>query len=69
MNACRCVLVRADVRFVNRHKMEKSNLEQRYAAKPCVKLEEGPTHTYEKIRKAFGNDSLSLAEVQVFRVT
>jgi hypothetical protein len=29
----------------------------------CVRLEEGSTDTYEKIKKAFGNDSVSRAQV------
>jgi hypothetical protein len=29
----------------------------------CVKLEEGATDTYEKIHKAFGNDSILLAQI------
>jgi transposase len=43
--------------------MENNNLEQRYAIKYCVKLGEGATDTYEKIQKAFGNDSVSHALV------
>jgi hypothetical protein len=43
--------------------MEWNNLKQRYAIKFCVKLGEGATDTYEKIQKAFGNDSISCALV------
>jgi hypothetical protein len=43
--------------------MERNNLKQRYAIKFCVKLGEGVTDTYEKIQKAFGNDSISCARV------
>jgi hypothetical protein len=43
--------------------MENNNLEQCYAIKFCVKLGEGGTDTYEKIQKAFGNDSLLRAQV------
>jgi hypothetical protein len=46
-------------------KTENNNLEQRYAIKFCVKLGDSATDTYETIQKAFGNDSLSRA--QVFR--
>jgi hypothetical protein len=45
--------------------MEKNNLEQCYAISFRVKLREGATDTFGKIRKAFGKDSLSRA--QVFR--
>jgi hypothetical protein len=45
--------------------MENNNLEERYAIEFCIKLREGTTNNYEKIQKAFGNDSLSLT--QVFR--
>jgi hypothetical protein len=43
--------------------MENNNLKQRYAITFCVDLEEGITDTYEKSQKAFGNDSLSRAQV------
>jgi hypothetical protein len=46
-------------------KMESYNREQLHAIKFCDTLGEGTTYTYEKILKAFGNDSLSRA--QVFR--
>jgi hypothetical protein len=46
-------------------KMEVDDLEQRYAIKFCVMLGEGATEAYEKIQKAFGNDSVPRA--QVFR--
>jgi hypothetical protein len=39
--------------------LENNNLEQHYAIKFCVKLGEGATDTHEKIKKTFGNDSLS----------
>jgi hypothetical protein len=39
-----------------------NKFEQRYAVKFCVEFMEGATDTYEKIQKAFGNDSLSRAE-------
>jgi hypothetical protein len=45
--------------------MGKNILEQRHAIKFCVKLGEGAIDTYEKIQKAFGDCSLSRA--QVFR--
>lgn len=41
------------------------NLEQRYAIKFCVKLENSATETLAMIEKAYGNDALSKA--QVFR--
>jgi hypothetical protein len=43
--------------------MEQNNLEQCYAMKFCVRLGEGATDTYEKIQTAFGNDSVSGAQV------
>jgi hypothetical protein len=45
--------------------MEKNacNLDQRHAIKFCVKLVEGATDINEKIKKSFGNDSASPAEV------
>jgi hypothetical protein len=43
--------------------MENNNLQQHYAIKVCVKLGEGAADTYEKILKAFGNDSVSHAHV------
>jgi predicted DNA-binding protein YlxM (UPF0122 family) len=46
-------------------KTEKNNLEQRHAIKFRAKLGESAADTYETIQKAFGNDSLSRA--QVFR--
>jgi transposase len=46
-------------------KMENNNLEQIHAVKFCFKLGEGAKDTYDKIQKAFGNDSVSRA--QVFR--
>jgi hypothetical protein len=45
--------------------METNNLEQSYAIKFYVQLQEGVTDTCAKIQKAFGNDSESRA--QVFR--
>jgi hypothetical protein len=47
------------------HKKEENNLEQSYVIKFYNKLGEGSTDTYENIQEAFGNDSLSRA--QVFR--
>jgi hypothetical protein len=44
-------------------KMEEKNLKQCYAIKFCVKLGDGATDTYEKIHKAFGNDSVLLAQI------
>jgi hypothetical protein len=46
-------------------KMERNKLEQLYAIKFCAYLEEVATDMYEKIQEAFGNDSLTRA--QVFR--
>jgi hypothetical protein len=51
--------------LLQRHKKLNNGPEQRYAIKFCLKLWEGATDTYEKIQKAFGNDSPSRA--QVFR--
>uniref|UniRef100_A0A1B6MF73 Mos1 transposase HTH domain-containing protein n=1 Tax=Graphocephala atropunctata TaxID=36148 RepID=A0A1B6MF73_9HEMI len=45
--------------------MSENNCEQRYAIKFCVKLGETPTVTFEKLKKAYGDDTLSRA--QVFR--
>lgn len=45
--------------------MSENNLEQRYAIKFCVKLHETPSVTYEKLKLAYGDDTLSRA--QVFR--
>jgi hypothetical protein len=45
--------------------MEKRNLEQRWAIKFCVKLNENATETYEKLRRAYGEHALS--RTQVFR--
>ena len=42
--------------------MEKQNLEQRWAIKFCVKLNENATETYEKLRRAYVR-----ARTQVFR--
>jgi hypothetical protein len=49
-------VVRVDVCFVTVTKLEKNNIEQRYAIKFRVRLGEGTTDAYEKIQKAFGND-------------
>jgi hypothetical protein len=65
LNTSGSVVVRVDACFVTITKMEKNNVERCYAIKLCVKLEDSATDTYEKIQKAFGNDSLSRA--QVFR--
>ena len=45
--------------------MEKRNLEQRWAIKFCVKLNENATETYETLRMAYGENALS--RTQVFR--
>jgi hypothetical protein len=44
-------------------KMAKKHLEQHHAIKLCVKLGENTTNTSDKIRKAFGNDFVSHAQV------
>jgi len=46
--------------------MEKRNLEQRCAIKFCTKLNENATETYEKLKWAFGEHAVSMA--QVFRL-
>jgi len=46
-------------------KMDWQKFEQRYAIKFCVKLGESATVTYEKLHRAYGEHSLSRA--QVFR--
>ena len=46
-------------------KMEKRNLKQRCAIKFCVKLKENATETYEELKWAYGERSISRA--QVFR--
>jgi hypothetical protein len=51
--------------LLQRHKNGDDNREERYAIKFCVRLLEGATDTYEKIQKAFGNDSLS--RTRIFR--
>jgi hypothetical protein len=59
-------VVRADVlMFCYSVTKIENNLEQRHAIKFCVKLGDGATNTYEKVKKAFGNHSVSHA--QVFR--
>jgi hypothetical protein len=45
--------------------MEKSDLEQCYTIKFCVKLNENVTETYEKLNRAYGEHAVSRA--QVFR--
>jgi hypothetical protein len=45
-------------------KMERS-IEQRYAIRFCVKLKETATETFEKLKRAYGDEDLSKA--QVFR--
>jgi hypothetical protein len=40
-------------------KREKKNFEQFYEVNFGVELEDGATDTYEKVKKAFGNDSVS----------
>jgi hypothetical protein len=64
MNTCGSVVVRVrvDVFCYSVTKME-NNLEQGYSVKFCVRLGEGATDMYGKIQKAFGNDSLSRAQV------
>jgi len=46
-------------------KMDRQNFEQCYAIKFCVKLGKSATVTYEKLQRAYGEHSLSRA--QVFR--
>ena len=46
-------------------KMDRQKFEQRWAIKFCVKLGESATVTYEKLQRAYGENSLSRA--QVFR--
>jgi len=46
-------------------KMEKRNLEQRCATKFCFRLNENATETYEKLQQAYGEHSVTRA--QVFR--
>jgi len=46
-------------------KMDRQKFEQRCAIKFCVKLGESSTVTYEKLQRAYGEHSLSRA--QVFR--
>jgi uncharacterized cysteine cluster protein YcgN (CxxCxxCC family) len=41
------------------------NIKQRYAIKFCVKLKETATETFEKLKRAYGDEVLSKA--QVFR--
>jgi hypothetical protein len=57
--SCRCMFCHGVT------KMEKNNPEQLYGIRFCVKVREVATDTYDKIQRAFGNDSLSRA--QVFR--
>jgi len=45
--------------------MEKRNLEQRCAINFCVKLNENATETYEKLKRAYGENALS--RTQAFR--
>jgi hypothetical protein len=65
MNTYGSVLVRIDVFCYSVTKMEKNNLEKGHAVKFCIKLREGATDPYGKIQRAFGNNSLSRA--QIFR--
>ena len=44
-------------------KMDRQKLEQRCAIKFCVKLGESATVTYEKLQRAYGENSLSRAQV------
>jgi hypothetical protein len=58
-NTCGSVMVFVDGCFCyGATKMEMGPLEQRYVIKFCVMLGEVATDVYEKIQKAFGNDSL-----------
>jgi hypothetical protein len=41
------------------------NIEHRYAIKFCIKLKETATETFEKLKRAYGDEVLSIA--QVFR--
>jgi len=43
--------------------MEKRNLEQRCAIKFCVKLNENATETYGKLKWAYGEHTVSKAQV------
>ena len=43
--------------------MEKLNLEQRCAIKFCVKRKENATETYEKLKRAYGEHTVSRARV------
>jgi len=38
--------------------MQKRNLEQPYAIKFCVKLEENAKETYEKLKRAYGEHAV-----------
>lgn len=44
-------------------KMERRNIEQRYAIKFCVKLGESAKETFDKIVKVFGDEAMSRAQV------
>ena len=43
--------------------MEKRNLEQRWAIKFCMKLNENGTETYEILRRAYGEHAVSRTQV------
>jgi hypothetical protein len=62
MNTCGSVVVCSDVCFVTASQ-KCGIIEQCYAITFCVKLGKGATDTYEKIQKAFGNDSASHAQI------
>jgi len=44
-------------------KMEKRNLQQRYAIKFCIKLKENATETYEEFKRAYGEHAVSMAYI------
>ena len=61
-----CLLVRIfGTSLAQITKMEKRNLEQCYAIKFCVELNDNATETYEKLKWAYGEHAVSIA--QVFR--
>jgi hypothetical protein len=68
MNICGSVAVLVDVCFVTASQIwPRYIFEICYAIKFCVKLGQGATNTYDKIQKAFGNDSVSRAQVFLWR--
>lgn len=44
-------------------KMERRNIDQRYAIKFCVKLGESAKETFDEIVKVFGDEAMSRAQV------